>query len=59
MARILKTILGGKKIKVFVLYNLILSLDKLLTKHLSKNDRFVLPSPENLKYKVLVRVSAF
>ncbi|CAM4954901.1 unnamed protein product [Rotaria socialis] len=39
MALILKTILG----------------DKLITKRLSKKDSSILPSPEDLKYKVLIR----
>ncbi len=41
MARILKEILG----------------DRLVTKALINKDPTVLPSPEDLKYKVLVRVS--
>ncbi|CAF1565253.1 unnamed protein product [Rotaria magnacalcarata] len=43
MARILKTILG----------------DKLITKRFSKKDPSILPSPEDLKYKVLIRVNIF
>lgn len=57
MARILKNILGGKRFIQYAKSKLsIFVLDQLLTAPLRNKDPRVLPSPEDLKYKVLIRV---
>jgi hypothetical protein len=58
MARILQRILGGKIfssiIKFFYLF--FSNIDRLVAEPLLNNDSSILPSPEDLKYKVLIRV---
>jgi hypothetical protein len=56
MARILKDILGGKKLNDRL--NFSFCIDQLITKPLPNKDSSILPSPEDLKYKVLIRVSS-
>jgi hypothetical protein len=56
MARILKDILGGKELNDRL--NFIFCIDQLITKPLPNKDPSILPSPEDLKYKVLIRVSS-
>ena len=58
MARILKNIFGGRSVTSD--YDWLPTLsnqDYLVTKPITTKDPSVLPSPEDLKYKVLIRVS--
>lgn len=57
MARILKNILGGKETCLtFGERSFTFSVDQLVTKPLPNKDPTILPSPEDLKHKVLIRV---
>ncbi len=58
MARILQQILGGEFSSIIQFRSVSLSfrIDRLVAEPLLSNDLSVLPSPEDLKYKVLVRV---
>lgn len=58
MARILKKIFGGRSVTSDSDWLLTLSnQDYLITKPIASKDPSILPSPEDLKYKVLIRVS--
>jgi len=59
MARILKNILGGKPKNLIHTIFFLVNLDQLITKPLPSKDPSLLPSPEDLKYKVLIRVNIF
>jgi hypothetical protein len=59
MARILKNILGGKQKNLIYIIFFLVNLDQLITKPLPSKDPSLLPSPEDLKYKVLIRVNIF
>jgi hypothetical protein len=59
MARILKNILGGKQKNLIYIIFFLVNLDQLITKPLPNKDPSLLPSPEDLKYKVLIRVNIF
>jgi len=59
MARILKNILGGKQKNLIYIIFFLANLDQLITKPLPGKDPSLLPSPEDLKYKVLIRVNIF
>jgi hypothetical protein len=59
MARILKNILGGKQKNLIYIIFFLVNLDQLITKPLPNKDPSILPSPEDLKYKVLIRVNIF
>ena len=54
MARILRQVLGGTNQWIFLLTSF--SSDRLVTEPLTRKSSSVLPSPEDLKYKVLIRV---